>query len=81
MKKLPTPFRKTQHELKCSRHTLMEAFFNSFDFKIVRGTSHGVSYDKKDKKPFPGHSWMRKTWDYLWRPSSQRDPGVGLPSK
>ncbi len=36
---------KTQHELKGSRQTLMEAFFYSFDFKTVRGTSHGVSYD------------------------------------
>ena len=54
---------KTQHELKGSRQTLMEAFFNSFDFKTVRGTSHGVSYDN------------------LWRPSYQRNSGVGLPSK
>ena len=54
---------KTQHELKGSRQTLMEAFFNSFDFKTVRGTSHGVSYDN------------------LWKPSYQRNSGVGLPSK
>ena len=74
---------KTQYTLKGSKQTLMEAFFESTNFKIVRGTSSGVSYDRKTLQPFPGHSWKHGTWDYMRRPGpvSRRYPGVGLPPK
>lgn len=74
---------KTQYELKGNKQTLMESFFNSFNFNTVRGTSDGVSYDRTTKQPFPGHSWWRGTWDYMRRPTPQpqRYPGVGLPPK
>lgn len=74
---------KTQYTLKGSEQTLMEAFFESTNFKIVRGTSSGVSYDRKNLQPFPGHSWSHGTWDYMRRPAPvlQRYPGVGLPPK
>ncbi len=35
---------RTQYELKGSKETLMEAFYNSFNFRTVRGTDKGVSY-------------------------------------
>ena len=71
----------TQYELKGSKQTLMRAFYLSTDFKIVRGTSSGVSYDRTTKHPFPGHSWWPGSWDYMVRrkPLPQRHPGVGLP--
>ncbi len=35
---------RTQYELKGTKETLMEAFYNSFNFRTVRGTDKGVSY-------------------------------------
>ena len=73
---------KTQYELKGSKQTLMESFYKTFNFKTVRGTVHGVSYDRKTKQPFPGHSWRREKWEYMNKNSSQKNyPGVGLPPK
>jgi len=74
---------RTQHPLKGSGQTLMEAFYKSTNFKIVRGTSYGVSYDRRTQQPFPGHSWWRGTWDYMRRPTQvpKRYPGIGLPPK
>lgn len=71
----------TQYKLKGSKQTLMRAFYLSTDFKIVRGTSSGVSYDRTTKHPFPGHSWWPGSWDYMVRrkPLPQRHPGIGLP--
>ena len=73
----------TQHPLKGNGKTLMETFYNSFDFKTVRGTSSGVSYERTTKQPFPGRSWWRGTWDYMKRPAPQpiRYRGSGLPPK
>jgi hypothetical protein len=72
-----------QYPLKGSGLTLMGAFRKTTDFDIVKGTSYGVSYDRKTKQPFPGHSWSRGTWDYMKRPTPlpQSYPGVGLPPK
>ena len=74
---------RTQYELKGSKETLMEAFFKSTNFKIVRGTSSGVSYDRRTLQPFPGHSWSRGSWVYIKRriPVPEMYPGVGLPPK
>jgi len=62
-----------------SNQTLMRAFYLSTDFKIVRGTSSGVSYNRITKRPFPEHSRWRSSWEYIIRPKSlpQRHPGVG----
>lgn len=43
---------RTQYELKGSKQTLMEAFYKSTYFKIARGTSYGVSYDRRTQQPF-----------------------------
>ncbi len=59
---------RTQYKLKGSKQTLMEAFYKSTNFATVRGTSYGVSYDRRTLQPFPGHSWWRGTWDYMKRP-------------
>ena len=74
---------RTQYELKGSQQTLMESFFKTFNFHSVRGTSFGVSYDRFTRKPFPGHSWMKGTWDYMIRPKeyNRKYPGVGMPPK
>jgi hypothetical protein len=74
---------RTQYELKGSGQTLMEAFYELTNFKVVRGTSSGVSYDRKSQQPFPGHSWWRGNWDYKKRPTPvpQKYPEVGLPPK
>ena len=74
---------RTQYKLKGSKQTLMEAFYKSTNFATVRGTSYGVSYDRRTLQPFPGRSWLHGTWDYMKRPMfvPQRHPGVGLPPK
>ena len=74
---------RMQYELKGNKQTLMEAFYNSTTYKTVRGTSSGVSYDRKTKQPFPGHSYRRGTWDYMNRPkqSPPKHPRAGLPPK
>ncbi len=68
---------KTQNELKGSKQTLLEAFFELSYFKTVRGTSYGVSYNRITNKPFPGHSLWHGKWDYMYR-TTQKNPGVGL---
>ena len=78
---------KTQYELKGNKLTLMEAFYKSTNFKLVRRTSYGVSYCKKKMLPYPGHSWNRGYWDYMERPAPPTPPVyrkhncVGLPPK
>lgn len=64
-----------------SKQTLMRAFYLSTDFKIVRGTSSGVSYKRMTKRLFPEHSRWCGSCDYIIHPKSlpQRHPGVGLP--
>lgn len=56
---------KTQNPLKGSGLTLLEAFRYTFDFKVVKGTSAGVSYNRFTKKTEP--QWFWQKWDYLWR--------------
>ena len=56
---------KTQNPLKGSGLTLLEAFRYTFDFKVVKGTSAGVSYNRFTKKPEP--QWFWQKWDYLWK--------------
>ena len=41
----------------------MKAFYDQFDFKTVRGTSAGVSYNRFTKMPEPQHFWQH--WDYM----------------
>ena len=57
---------KKDEYLRGSKQTLMEAFFNRFKFKRVRGTSHGVSYTGSGS-PRPGKNiWKYTTsWEYL----------------
>ena len=73
---------KTQYELKGNKQTLMEAFYNSFNFKTVRGTDKGVSYWYwfSPNRPHPQDDG---NWQYLRRPSatSTKYHGVGLPPK
>ena len=54
---------RTQYPLKGSGQTLMEAFANTFNFKSIRGTSAGVSYNIFTKKPEPQHYYEH--WDYI----------------
>ncbi len=54
---------RTQHPLKGSGQTLMEAFHSTFNFQTVRGTSAGVSYNRILKKPEPQFIWQ--SWDYM----------------
>ena len=56
---------KTQNPLKGSGLTLLEAFRYTFDFKVVKGTSAGVSYNRFTKEPEP--QWFWQKWDYLKR--------------
>ena len=57
---------KKDGSLKGQRQTLMQAFYNCFDFKTVRGTSHVVSYGRFYKRPHPGHGWnIISSWDFL----------------
>lgn len=74
---------RTQYKLQDSGKTLMEAFFDSFKFKVVRGTKYGVSYDRTSKQPFLGRSLRRGSWDYMKRHilGPQEYLGVGLPPK
>ena len=73
---------KTQYALKGSKQTLMEAFYNSFDFRTVRGTDTGVSYWYwfSPNRPHPQDD---SNWQYLHRPSvhTTKYSGVGLPPK
>ncbi len=57
---------KKDKYLRGTRKTLMEAFFSRYDFKQVRGTSHGVSYIGQET-PRPGKNiWKYITpWEYL----------------
>jgi len=63
--------------------TLMGAFSQTFDFRSVRGSSSGVSYDRGTQQPFAGRRLNRGTWDFMWRPVPQplRHPGEGLSPK
>jgi len=72
---------KIQYELKGSKQTLMRRFYNLFNFKTVRGTSDGVSYNIITKKPFPGHWYSPGAWDYMRRstPQVKKYPGKGFP--
>lgn len=58
---------KTQYELKGNKQTLMESFYNSFNFKSVRGTDKGVSYWYwfSPNRPHPQDD---SNWQYLRRP-------------
>jgi hypothetical protein len=49
----------TQYPLQGSGLTLMEAFYQTFDFVTVRGTSGGVSYSRFTNAPIPqgGNNW------------------------
>ena len=58
---------RNQYPLTGAGQTLMEAFRSQFNFNVVRGTSYGVSYDRITKNPFPGHTFIRGTWDYMYR--------------
>ena len=73
---------KTQYELKGNRQTLMESFYNSFNFKSIRGTDKSVSYWYwfSPNRPHPQDD---SKWQYLRRPSTIpiKFPGVGLPPK
>ena len=53
----------TQYPLKGTRQTLMVAFYNTFNFKIVRGSSFGVSYNRFSHQPEPQYFWQY--WDYM----------------
>ena len=56
---------KTQHTLIGSKLTLMQAFYNIFPFKEVKGSSAGVSYNRFTLQPEPQFFWQ--SWDYLRR--------------
>ena len=53
----------TQYPLKGSKLTLMAAFYKTFSFMRVRGTSAGVSYSRFTQSPKP--QWFWQSWDYL----------------
>ena len=53
----------TQYPLKGNKKTLMRAFYDTFNFKSVRGTSAGVSYNWFTKMPEPQYFWQH--WDYM----------------
>jgi len=59
-----------------SKLTLMESFYRYFQFRSVRGTSHGVSYSRITGRPIPGRSWWPLLrWDYL--PKVQNTTNIG----
>lgn len=53
----------TEMPLKGSGKTLMYTFYEKFNFKRIRGTSAGVSYNWFTKQPEP--QWFYQKWDYL----------------
>lgn len=56
---------KKDEYLSGTKQTLMEAFFSSFGFKCVRGTSHGVSYVGSTPRPGKGIMKFLTPWEYL----------------
>ena len=56
-----------QYRLKGSKQTLMKSFRTTFGFKVIRGTSNGVSYNKDTEEPFPGRRLWHGKWDYMDR--------------
>ena len=57
---------KKDGNLRGSKKTIMQSFYDSFDFKTVRGTSRGVSYSRIGKQPHPGRGWsFFASWDFL----------------
>ena len=69
---------KTQYPLKGNGKTLMKAFYDSFNFHIVRGTSTGVSYNRFTQQPEP--QFFGQSWDYMIHYNYQNPiRRVGLP--
>ena len=66
--------------LKGSGLTLAEAFRNTTDFRSVRTTSQGVSYFR-GLSPSSPHPQNHSNWQFLFRPTSNRRIGVGLPPR
>jgi len=58
-------FPGTSSTLVGSKQTLMQASFQQFDFRVVRGTSAGVSYNRITKQPEP--QFFFQSWNYLKR--------------
>lgn len=62
---------RNQKPLLGSKQTLMESFANQFDFRVVPGTSVGVSYGWFDLMPHPKYlsskGWFRN-WEYYGTP-------------
>lgn len=54
----------TSATLVGTNQTIMESFFNSFNFSVVRGTSAGVSYNRQTKQPEP--QFFFQSWVYLF---------------
>ena len=53
----------SQYPLKGTKQTLMQAFYSTFSFETVRGTSAGVSYNRWTQQPEP--QWFWQYWDYM----------------
>ena len=63
----------SQYKLKGTANTLMEAFYNNFNFYKIRGTQAGVSYNRYTTLPEPQYFWQK--WDYfIHYPKSQYHP-------
>ena len=54
----------TSATLVGTNQTIMESFFNNFNFSVVRGTSAGVSYNRKTQQPEP--QFFFQSWVYLF---------------
>lgn len=55
----------TSATLRGSNETLMQSFIHYFDFYSVRGTSAGVSYNKKTLQPEP--QFFFQSWTYYYK--------------
>ena len=47
-----------------TKETLMQSFRNTFNFHTIRGTSAGVSYNRKTLRPEP--QFFFQSWVYLY---------------
>lgn len=53
--------RGTSATLVGSKETIMQSFFNNYNFKKVRGTAAGVSYNRITRAPEPQFFFQRWT--------------------
>ena len=67
---------KTQYPLQGAKQTLMEAFYSTFNFKTVRGTSAGVSYNRFTKSPEPQYFFQH--WEYFGKSPSTPKPSFNI---